>query len=518
MNAALQSSLGLDLSQAGLLLMAGALFVALLLYGQQRRRGQRLNRKLEAAHSRLDDALLHDRLTGLRTREDFEASLEADVTACDRTRSTLGVLMLGLDQFRIVNDAFGHASGDVLLRRVAARISQALPGCAVARLAGDEFAVLLAGTDATVRQRTGQLLEAFMQPFDVDGRPMSVGCSIGLALYPLHGARPHLLANAHAAMRAAKAAGGGAFAEYEPSMGVNVREQAELAHELRTAVERRELELVYQPKIDAVSLQITAAEALLRWNHPRRGVVSPGVFIPVAERHGLIGAIGNWVIEEACRQAAEWREQGLRMRVAVNLSGYQVRQHDLVDRIEAALKTHRLVPSRFTCEITESVAMEDTKVTQQAFDRLRNAGVHVSIDDFGTGYSSLASLRRLPAAELKIDRAFVSDLETSHDSRAIVTAVVQMAHSMDLRVVAEGVETEAQRDLLVLLGCDELQGFLFAKPMSAKALALWASDDGPMAEGVFRASLFEDTGALPLEPETAAATSVPRAGRRSASR
>ena len=489
-----------SLQQGGLLLLAMALVVALVLYNRQRRRGRRLGRKLEAAHSRLDNALLHDRLTGLKTREEFEASLELAAAACDRDRGALGVLMLGLDQFRVVNDAFGHALGDTLLQRVAVRIAEALPGCAAARLAGDEFVVLVPGQDTHVRQQTLKLLEAFQPPFEVDGQPLQVGCSIGLSLYPLHGARQRLTTNAHAAMRAAKTAGGGAYSEYEPSMGVNLRQQAELAHELRSAVERHELELVYQPKVDALSLQITAAEALLRWNHPRRGVVSPGIFIPVAERHGLIGAIGNWVIEEACRQAAEWREQGLRMRVAVNLSGYQVRQHDLVDRIEAALKKHRLVPSRFTCEITESVAMEDTRVTQQAFDRLRGAGVHVSIDDFGTGYSSLASLRRLPAAELKIDRAFVSDLETSHDSRAIVTAVVQMAHSMDLRVVAEGVETEKQRDLLVDLGCDELQGFLFAKPMSAKALALWASDDGPRAEGMFRPSLFEDTNALPLDP------------------
>ena len=281
-------------------------------------------------------------------------------------------------------------------------------------------------------------------------------------------------------------------------MGVDMREQAQILSDLRVAVERRQLELVYQPKIDARSLQVTAAEALLRWHHPQRGVVSPAVFIPVAERHGLIGAIGDWVIEEACRQAAEWRTMGLRMRVAVNLSGYQMRQHDLVDRIEQSLARHRIVPSRFTCEITESVAMEDTRITQQAFERLGRAGVHVSIDDFGTGYSSLASLRRLPAAELKIDRAFVSDLASSADARSITSAIVQMAHTLELRVVAEGVETEAQRDLLVAMGCDELQGFLFAKPMSAKSLALWASDEEPEEDGMFRASLFEETAAAPL--------------------
>jgi EAL domain-containing protein (putative c-di-GMP-specific phosphodiesterase class I) len=231
-------------------------------------------------------------------------------------------------------------------------------------------------------------------------------------------------------------------------------------------------------------MQITAAEALLRWRHPRRGVVSPALFVPVAERHGLIGAIGNWVIEEACRQAREWNEVGLAVRVCVNLSGYQMRQDDLVVRLGRALQRHHVPPARFTCEITESVAMEDTRVTRQAIAELGALGVRVSIDDFGTGYSSLSSLRKLPAAELKIDRAFVRDLDTSADARSIVGAIVQMAHTLGLQVVAEGVETVAQRDRLVALGCDELQGYLFAKPMSAKALALWA---GGQADGAPRA-------------------------------
>ena len=281
-------------------------------------------------------------------------------------------------------------------------------------------------------------------------------------------------------------------------MDIDHRELALLRHDLRQAVERRQFELVFQPKIDAKSLQITAAEALLRWNHPTRGVISPALFIPLAERHGLIIAIGNWVIEEACRQAAHWRDQGLRMRVAVNISGAQLRQEDLVRRIGESLHRHGLRPERFTCEITESVAMEDTLATQQAFEALRGAGVHVSIDDFGTGYSSLASLRKLPAAELKIDRAFVADLEHSADARAIAQAIVQMAHALGLRVVAEGVETTAQRDRLVALGCDELQGFLFAKPMSATALGLWADQDDAGARPAFRDSLFAETAATPL--------------------
>ncbi len=237
---------------------------------------------------------------------------------------------------------------------------------------------------------------------------------------------------------------------------------------------------------------MTAAEALLRWHHPTRGTVSPSVFIPLAERYGLIGALGNWVIEDACRQARVWRERGLKMRVAINLSVFQMRQDDLVERIQEALKRYGVNPSRLTCEITESVAMEDTQVTQRTFTRLGEAGIHLSIDDFGTGYSSLAYLRKLPASELKIDCSFITDLSSSADARSIVDAVIKLAHAIGLKVVAEGVETEAQRDILLDLGCDEFQGYLFAKPMSARALLLWAVDDQP-AQNAFRASLFSDT-------------------------
>jgi EAL domain-containing protein (putative c-di-GMP-specific phosphodiesterase class I) len=277
----------------------------------------------------------------------------------------------------------------------------------------------------------------------------------------------------------------------------DLREQAELLQDLRLAVANGQLELFYQPKVDARSLQITAAEALLRWHHPKKGMVSPAVFIPLAERYGLIGQIGNWVIADACRQAAQWRDSGLRMRVAINISPYQMRQDDLVERLQETLAQHKLQPGRFTCEITESVAMEDTQVTRRTFAKMRQAGLHVSIDDFGVGQTSLSYLRRLPAAELKIDASFVQDLEFNLDSRSIVDALVRLAHALGLRVVAEGVETEGQRDVLAAMGCDELQGYLFARPMSARALALWALDDGQRTDAQFRSSLFQDTAPMP---------------------
>ena len=283
------------------------------------------------------------------------------------------------------------------------------------------------------------------------------------------------------------------FTFFEPRMLGDAREQVELLRDLRQAAARNQFELYYQPKIHAPSGEITGAEALLRWHHPQRGMVSPAVFIPIAERHGLIGTLGQWVIDEACRQARAWRDQGLRMRVAINLSVHQLRQPDLAERIAAALKSQQVNPQLLTCEITESVAMEDGEGTMKIFEKLAAVGVNISIDDFGTGYSSLAYLRKLPAGELKIDRSFVLDLETSGDARAVVDAVVKLAQALGLKVVAEGVETEAQNQILRSLGCDELQGYLFAKPMSAKALALWAMNDVGPRTMEFRDSLFAET-------------------------
>jgi EAL domain-containing protein (putative c-di-GMP-specific phosphodiesterase class I) len=263
--------------------------------------------------------------------------------------------------------------------------------------------------------------------------------------------------------------------------------------------------LYYQPKICGASGQVTGVEALIRWEHPVRGLLSPDVFIPVAERFGLIGCIGSWVIEEACRQIHEWTQLGLHMRVAVNLSMHQLRQDDLVPRIRRALDTHRVDPSLLTFEITESVAMEDPQTTMRSFGRLARVGASLAIDDFGTGYSSLAYLRKLPARQLKIDRSFVADIEHSSDALAVVDAVIKLAHALGLKVVAEGVETERQRDVLLGLHCDELQGFLFARPMPAQRLAVWAmsSREEDTSDIEFRHSLFQssDRGVGPLQTQ-----------------
>jgi diguanylate cyclase (GGDEF)-like protein len=464
---------------------------------RQRRSSADVAVSLERARTQIDTQMQRDSLTGLLSRSEFELALDDAVLRSDRGAGRLCVMYVDIDNLGSVNEALGHAAGDAVLRESAARLVAGLGGAllAASRIAADEFVLILQGDSAAGRQGAAALAAAIALPFTIGAREVRLTCSVGFAAYPQHGSRPRLMAHAALAMRSVKLLGGNGHAEYDAQMSVAQREQAELLQDLRAALERRQFELVYQPKVDARSLQITAAEALLRWRHPQRGMVSPVLFIPLAERFGLIDAIGDWVLQEACRQSAEWRQRGLRMRVAINLSGYQLRQDDLVKRLEAALKKHKIPASRFTCEITESVAMEDTRVTREAFEQLRRAGVHVSIDDFGTGHSSLASLRRLPAAELKIDRAFVCDLESSQEARTIAGAIVQMAHTLGLRVVAEGVESQVQRDLLIEMGCDELQGYLFARPMSATALGLWATDDRPAsaAEAVFRPSLFEAT-------------------------
>lgn len=464
------------------------------LYWRERWRRLQLFAQLEDLSKQLASKMTSDALPGLLTRALFDAAIAKKANKVDRGAGPFGVLYVTLDNFVLLNDAFGNETGDRLLKEVSRRLAMCdgdkTPTC---HIAVGEFALLVDGDQHSAHASAQRVSDALAVPFTFEAIRAQLTCSIGIAVYPDHGAVSKILGNAALAMRSVKLNGGSDFCLYDPKMGAKIREQALLFNDLRSALDKGEFELYFQPKIDAVSLQVTGAEALLRWHHPERGLVSPVVFIPLAEQYGLIGPIGHWVIEEACRKAARWRERGLRMRVAVNISGYQMREDDLVNRIEAALQRNGIQPERFTCEITESVAMEDTKVTQLTFEKMRNAGFHVSIDDFGTGYSSLAALRKLPARELKIDRAFVSDLEESEDARSIAQSIVNMATALNLRVVAEGVETPGQRDLLVGMGCNELQGFLFSMPMPAYELERLALHEREPDEMDFRKSLFSET-------------------------
>jgi diguanylate cyclase (GGDEF)-like protein len=496
---------------AALLVIVG--LVATWLDTHSHTRNHELAASLNDANRRLRDQAHSDPLTRMANRLMFEERMAAALAALgsDPEPSALAVMYIDHDGFKPVNDSFGHVAGDTVLREVGRRLQAiARPEDTVARVGGDEFLLmtLRPGHEAVAAAIAQRVLQALNEPLTLPNDVVvNLSASIGIVLYPEHGHHAKMIANADAAMYAAKRAGGSTYAFFEPRMELDAREQLAVQNDLRHAIERHELQLYYQPKIHGKSGQVTGVEALLRWQHPVRGFVSPGMFIPVAERFGLIGAIGNWVIDEACRQMADWKQQGLRMRVAVNLSVHQLRQEDLVQRVRVAVDHFRIDPALLTFEITESVAMEDTQETLRAFSQLAGVGVSLSIDDFGTGYSSHSYLRKLPARQLKIDQSFVQDLDDSPDALAVVDAVIKLAHALGLQVVAEGVETARQRDILLGLQCDELQGYLFARPMAARLLTLWAmgetrapshpADQGAPGRDDFRDSLYQ-----PDEPDT----------------
>ncbi len=474
--------------------------VLLMLYLQTRRRlSLALLSQAEVARQ-LEQTRTHDTLTSLYNRTGFEQGLRGLLERCAADNDKICVLYLDVDQFQTINDAFGNAVGDAVLVDIGKRIkSHGDQGQPAARIAANGFVTVVRGDPLFGAAFALELGQAMAQPFFAGGAMVHLTCSIGIAGYPAQATAPDIIDKAAAAMRMVKASGGMDRAHYDAAADSARRADARLLQDLRGAVERHELILHYQPKVDATSLQVTAAEVLMRWIHPKLGVVGPDNFIPLAERHGLIRQIGRWAIEQACRQAAVWREQGLRMRIAVNISADQFHQVDFIDHLEETLVKSGIPPARFTCEITESVAMQDTEHAREAFEKLRALGIHVSIDDFGTGHSSLAALKRLPAAELKIDKAFVTDLVTSEHAQFIARTIVAMAHELNLRVVAEGVETSEQRDLLVEKRCDELQGYLFAKPMPGKDLALWSARDRLQEDELFRPSLYNPTRYHALE-------------------
>ena len=468
--------------------------VALLLFFWRGRKAlTKANLQLESANEELRRRAFIDPLTGLPNRMLFEDRLLHAMQRYDRDDDSrarrepckLAVLFVDLDGFKPINDMLGHAVGDEVLKEAARRLRTATRDSdTVARIGGDEFVLLAEDVSdvADCASLANRVIQVLAQPLEVQGHQVTLSGSVGVALYPEHGDRLKLVQNADAAMYTAKRAGGNTYALFESRMNEGLQDQLSLQQDLRHALERGELQLHYQPKIDARLGRLQGVEALLRWQHPTRGMVGPNVFIPIAERFGLINGLGNWVIEESCRQMRVWADEGLSMNVAINLSVHQLRTEELVPRIESALARYQVMPSQLLCEITESVAMEDIESTQRAFEALSRIGVYLSIDDFGTGYSSLSYLRQLPARQLKIDRSFVADIEVRPDARAIVSAVIQLAHQLGLRVVAEGVETEGQRDILLVLQCDELQGYLLARPMAVEALDDWLQKQPPDAQ------------------------------------
>lgn len=438
-----------------------------------------------------------DILTGLATRLWLEDQLAAAVMRAEAKQRKLALLYIDLDGFKPVNDSFGYASGDTLLREVGLRLQgMGRSTDTIARMGGDEFLMLLDGDpdSASCALVADRIRHNLQRPFMIHGREVRLSCSIGIVMFPEHGPRSKLIARADAAMMAAKHAGGNMHCFFDTSMDHDAESAIDLQRDLRAAIESSTgLELYFQPKIDGRNGRVMGVEALLRWHHPGKGMISPGTFIPVAERFGLIGSLGQWVIEDACKQVRAWLDLGMSVRVSINLSVHQLRQADLVDRIRESLARYEVPPELITFEITESAAMEDAQASLRIFERIAETRVSLSIDDFGTGYSSLSYLRKLPATELKIDRSFVQDMDKEEDAKAIVRAVIKLAHALNMSVVAEGVETEAQQDILVRMGCDQLQGFLYAKPMPARNLYAWmTSDDLPANKPYFKQSHFNE--------------------------
>ena len=417
---------------------------------------------------------LHDALTGLPNRTLLDERLDRMLEKVRREGGRYAVLMLDLDGFRVINDAYGHHVGDRLLLEVAHRIQSQIRGQdTLARLAGDEFVLLMAVNEPSdAATQAHKVLSFIKQPFHVAGHEIHVSASVGITICPDNAeVRADLLAQADAARHHAKSSGRNTWSFFEASMHANVQQQLSLLQEFRKALENNELSLVYQPKLSLQEARISGVEALLRWYHPKHGQVSPDRFIPLAERTGLIVPIGEWVLETACRQIRAWRDAGwVNTSVAVNLSPMQFRHSGLVTTVRMLLKRYGLEPSSLTLEITESTAMHDTEASIAIMRRLHDLGVRLAIDDFGTGYSSLLYLKRLPVDELKIDRGFVRDLAPGTEDRAIVGAIAALAQTLGLEIVAEGVETPMQYEVLSELSCHYLQGSLLGKPMSAEAL------------------------------------------------
>jgi diguanylate cyclase (GGDEF)-like protein len=420
-------------------------------------------RGLVAANRQLRHMATHDSLTGLSNRTLLEDRLQQAMAHALRNNQRFAVLVCDLDRFKLINDSMGHHAGDLFLKEVARRLAGVVrEGDTLARQGGDEFVFVLSppASEADAEAICRRALEVLSQPMQIDGLDIHISASFGVAVYPRDGERVDaLLANADAAMYCAKQRGN-CLQQFSADLGGTAQYRLRLESDLHQALKAGQFELHYQPKVDTTTGAMRSAEALLRWRHPERGFVPPDEFIPVAEETGQIGAIGIWVLQQACRQARAWRDQGLPpLRVGVNISAVQFHQPGLVESVRAALDDAGLEPRHLEIELTESCVMSNPEESISVLEALSRMGVLVSVDDFGTGYSSMSYLRRFPIDKLKIDKTFVAEMDTRADDASIVQAIVSLAHGLQLKVVAEGVETQAQLEALRTLGCDQYQGY-----------------------------------------------------------
>ncbi len=427
-----------------------------------------------------------DSVTDLPNRLQFKQELSRAVIEARANATRVTVFFVDLDHFKLVNDSYGHDVGDRLLRSVAERLDEVLSDACVgrtqrvvpllARLGGDEFTIMCKGIEqsADAAQIAERLQHALAAPFNLGEHQVMVGASIGIANYPDHGSEPEpLVQNADRAMYWAKERGGG-YRFFEPVMDTAAREKLELENELRRAVATDALSLYYQPQVDIPSGRVVGVEALLRWHHPRLGAISPGTFIPIAEASGVIMQLDRWVFENACKQQRRWAQQGLGdLRIAINIGALSLQQEGFVKRTLETVAATQANINRIEIEVTESAAVVDLRTTIQQLSSLRAAGVQIAIDDFGTGYSSLSYLKQLPADRLKIDRAFLEEAHRNSTDRLLLKAIVEMAKAVGMETLAEGVETQEQLDFLMVLGCQEYQGFLMSPAIAAEDILPW---------------------------------------------
>jgi diguanylate cyclase (GGDEF)-like protein len=453
-------------------------------------------RNLKEADDRVRFLAYHDNLTGLPNRVMFRDYLTRALSQAERAEQKLGILFLDIDGFKRINDTLGHQTGDLLLKEVAKRLTSRLreedmvahgddstkPEGLLARLGGDEFIVLLTGIHdlhgpGSVARR---FIKSLGETITLNGQDCHIGASIGISIYPDDGSDAgELIKNADIAMYHAKSLGKNAYQYFQSSMNAAVLERAALEAKLRKAITDDQLSLHYQPQIDPLSLRVVGLEALLRWTDPDAGPISPGAFIPLAEETGLILPIGEWVIDEACRQARQWDGRGLpSVPISVNVSGVQFERQDVAEIVRQAVLRHHLPPGRLEVEITESAIMRHPDRAVAALKTMREHGVGIALDDFGTGYSSLSYLRRFPIDTLKIDRSFIMEIDQNEEDAEIVAAIVAMAHTLGLRVIVEGVESEAQLEVIVAKHCDVVQGFVFSRALPAAEIPMLLS--GPL--------------------------------------
>jgi len=462
------SSFPIELNIREVIIGGKVQFTAIIQDGTERQKAEALIRRMA----------MHDSLTGLANRNLLHDRLEDALRVAKRMEKKVSVMFLDLDMFKPVNDMFGHATGDKLLRVVAERLEKCARNIdTVARLGGDEFAIVFTSIDdeTCVTKIAQRILESIKKPVHIDGISHLIGTSIGISFFPHDSEFPdELIRMADVALYQAKDDGRNIYRLYDPNMDAAAKKEKQTEMDLEKALRNDEFVLHYQPQVDTIDNSVIGVEALIRWNHPEKGMIPPFSFIQIAENCGKIIPMGNWILETACVQAKKWQDQGLqKFRMCVNISARQFQSQDFITNVKKALAVSELDPRWLELEITEGMVIDETETVVHKLELLSSLGVTLAIDDFGTGYSSLAYLKRFSVHQLKIDQSFIRDIAEDHDDAAITDAVIRLGHSLGLSVVAEGVETEEHVEILRQKGCDVLQGYYFSKPIAADQFVEW---------------------------------------------